>query len=263
MKGKFITVGLVAAVAAAASGAVILQEDFTSAQNGTLPASLSASYDGGTDVVVVPLATMQPAIGADHTGGDGYVCRVGDLGPGGGGYNWIYPTSAAPQTDVRVAGWVYVDWTTWDPTPLERDYMIMARMTNVNPQSSPTRQGYFFLVTANSSWSGITPDPPNFKPFLMKKVGTSHSVIGSYGASDVTTGWHYFELEINGSNLVGKVDGTTVASGTDSSYTSGNVAWGYYDDNGGTSSYPYAAAWDNIIYETTTPSSTSDWALYE
>jgi hypothetical protein len=262
MYQKLIAVGALVAVASIASATVVLQENFTSAQNGTLPGSLSASYDGGTDVVVVPLATMQPTPPTDHSGGDGYVCRVGDLGTGGGGYNWIFLASPSPQTDVRIAGWVYVDWTTLDGTPQERDYLILGRMQNTNPQVSVggTRQGYFFGVTAYSSWTGISPNPTNFRPVLFKKVGGSHTLIQE-GSSDVTTGWHYLELVCNGTSIQGKVDGTTVCSGTDSSYASGNAAWGYYDDNGAASNYPYAAAWDNIIYETLT-SGVNDWALY-
>ncbi len=266
MYKKIIAGGLLASLAAVATGAVVLQEDFTPAQNGTLPGTLSASYDSGVDAIVVPLATMQPTPPVDHSGGDGYVCRVGDLGTGGGGYNWIFLSSPSPQSDVRIAGWVYVDWTTLDGTPQERDYMILGRMQNTNPQvtgsAAGTRQAYFFAVTAYSSWTGISPNPTNFRPILFKKVGTTHTLLQE-GANDVTTGWHYFELVMNGSSIEGKVDGVTVCSGTDTSYASGNAAWGYYDDNGAASSYPYAAAWDNILYETTTPSAVNDWTLYE
>jgi len=97
---------------------------------------------------------------------------------------------------------------------------------------------------------------------LFKKVGSSHTLIQE-GSSDVTTGWHYLELVCNGTSIQGKVDGTTVCSGTDSSYAGGNAAWGYYDDNGAGSNYPYAAAWDNIIYETLSASGVNDWTLYE
>ncbi|MGC8842107.1 MAG: hypothetical protein ACP5QZ_11740 [Candidatus Sumerlaeaceae bacterium] len=262
MFSKLIIAGLFAGVAAFASGAVVLQEDFTASQNGTLPGSLSASYDAGVDVIVVPLATMQPTPVTDHTGGDGYVCRVGDIGSSGGGYNWIYLASPSPQADARVSGWVYVDWTTLDATPLERDYLILGRMQNTDPQVSPTRQAYFFGVTAYSSWTGISPNPTNFRPVLFVKSGTSHTLIQE-GSSDVTTGWHFFELEMSGSSIVGKVDGTTVVSGTNTTYGSGNAAWGYYDDNGSASSYPFAAAWDNIKYETLGASAVTDWTLYE
>jgi hypothetical protein len=264
---KLLTASLFASVAVCASGAVVLQEDFTSAQNGTLPASLSASYDSGVDVVVVPLATMQPTPGSDHTGGDGYVCRVGDLGAGGGGYNWIFLASPSPQADVKISGWVYVDWTTLDATPGERDYIILGRMQNTNPQvtgsAAGTRQGYFFAITAYSSWTGISPNPTNFRPILFKKVGTTHTVIGSEGTSDVTTGWHFLELEIVGTAITGKVDGATVCSGTDTSYSTGNAAWGYYDSNGSASNNPYAAAWDNVKFETVGASGVNDWTMYE
>jgi hypothetical protein len=189
MYRKVIAVGMFVGVAALASGAVILKEDFTAAQNGTLPASLSASFDGGVDVIVVPLATMQPTPAADHTGGDGYVCRVGDLGSAGGGYNWIFPASPSPQSDVHIGAWVYIDWTTWDATPLERDYMILARLQNTDPQVAgtvgSTRQAYFFAVTANSSWTGISPNPTNFRPVLFKRVGSTHTLL-QQGSSDVS-----------------------------------------------------------------------------
>lgn len=266
MYRKLMTAGIIAGIAGVASAAVVLQEDFTAAQNGTLPGTLSASYDSGVDVIVVPLSTMSPTIGADHTGGDGYVCRVGDLGSAGGGYNWIFLASPSPQTDVNISGWVYVDWTQWDASPLERDYLILGRMQNSNPMvtgtAAGTRQAYFFGVTAYSSWTGISPNPTNFRPILFKKVGTTHTLIQE-GSSDVLTGWHFFELVCNGSTITGKVDGATVCSGTDTSYASGNAAWGYYDDNGASLNYPYAAAWDNIKYETLSASGVNDWTLYE
>lgn len=265
---RLICAGLVIGAAAMGSSAVVLQEDFTSAQNNTLPGTLSASYDGGTDVVVVPLATMQPTISGDHTGGDGYVCRVGDLGTGGGGYDWIFLTSPSPQADVRIAGWVYMQWdaATFDGTPQERDYIILGRMQNTDPQvvgvASGTRQAYFFAVTAYSSWTGISPNPPNFVPILFKKVGSTHTLL-STAPNTVATGWHYMELLISGTSLTGKIDGATVCTATDTSYTSGNAAWGYYEGNGGALNNPYAAAWDNIIYETTNPSAVNDWTMYE
>ena len=59
----------------ALAATVELQESFTSAQNGTLPTSLTADYDPGVDVAVVPLASMQPVPTVDHPGGDGSVRR--------------------------------------------------------------------------------------------------------------------------------------------------------------------------------------------
>lgn len=266
MLKRFAFVPLFALAASIGIGAIVQQNDFTQAQNGTLPADLTASYDPGVDVLVVPFGSANPTPPADHAGGDGYVCQVGDLGTGGGGYDWVYSATAAVQTDCKMTAWIYVDWVNWDtPTALERDYMVMLRMQNdrdpqVQGSAAGTRQGYIFLVTANSSWTGLAV-PTNFRPFIMKKVATTHTLIGSEGTNDVLTGWHLFEFTVQGTQLTGKIDGATVCSGTDSEYASGYSAIGFYEDNGAALNNPYAAAVDNMLYETVT-ADVSDWSIY-
>lgn len=254
---------LLAGVASLAPGAIILQEDATPGQVGTQPASLLASFDGAADVQVVTLATMSPTIGADHAGGDGHVLRVGDIGAGGGSFNWAYEAAGTPQTDVAVSAWVFVEWTTRDGTPLERDYLIIARkQTAANPQSAPARNGYMLAITADSSWGGISPNPPNFKPFIMKRSGTNTTLLSSYGVADVTDGWHQVRLEVIGTQIRGYVDGVQVVSATDSEFASGFAGWGYYDDNG-SATFPYAAAYDNLLYETITAfTAVDDWSMF-
>lgn len=242
--------------------AVLQQNDFTPAENGTLPSNLAASYDQGTDVIVVPLASMNPAPPVDHPGGDGYVLRVGDIGPGGGAWNWAYPDPGITETNCKVSAWVYVDWTTWDSPPLERDYLLALRMQTQNPNSGATyRQGYMFVIAANSSWTGISPNPTSKRPFIMKRVGTTYTMIGSEGATDIETGWHYVVFEAVGDQLKGYVDGQLVCSGTDTTYTSGYCAIGYYEDNGLTINYPYAAAFDNFSFESVNLG-VDGWMLY-
>jgi hypothetical protein len=253
---KFSLVCLITCLVSLGFGAVLVTEDFTSAQNGVTPTNWSGSYEPTSDIVVLPLASIKPAPSGDHTGGDGYALQVGDIG--GGGYNWAWETTVATQTDCKASAWVYIDWT---GITLERDYMIVLRMqTNRDPQIAPSRQAYFFLVTANSSWSGLLAAPTNFKPFLMKKVGTTdpHTMIGTEGTSDVTTGWHKMAVQIKGTELKGFIDDVLVCSGTDSAYASGYCAIGFYDDN----AIDTAAAWDNFVYENTPFTSVNDWSLY-
>lgn len=253
-------------VTAGAFAAIIQQNDFTSAENGTLPSNLGASYDAGVDVIVTTLASMSPTPPSDHTGGDGYVLRIGDLGTGGGAWNWAYPNPVSSQTDCKISAWVYIDWTTWDATPTERDYVLALRLQSQNPQTSPARQGYIFMITANSSWNGGAILPTNYRPFIMKRVGTdsgtSYTVIGPEGTADVTTGWHRLSFQVVGSELKAFVDGVLVSSATDTTYTSGSCAFGYYDDNGSGSSFPYGAAYDDVVFETPTFSNEKNWNLY-
>jgi hypothetical protein len=258
---KVLLFGL--ALAGVASIATAQSYNFTAAEVNTLPAGLSASYDGGVDAIVVPFGTMSPTIGADHAGGDGHVARIGDLAAGGGGYNWIFPTTQPSIADVRISGWVYVDWETVDGVA-ERDYIQLIRLQNADPQvtgsAAGTRQGYFFLVTKDSSWGGLATNPTNKRPFIMKRVGTVHTLIGSEGTTDVNTGWHRFSFEASGTTLTGSIDGSVVATGTDSTYTTGGWAVGYYDDNSAGGTNPYAAAYDNLLVENLAP--VQDWINY-
>ncbi len=267
MAKRIATILLFLGVTSFASAAILLQEDFTPAQDGTLPTTLSASFDPGVDVKVTALSNILPTPVGDHTGGDGYALQVGDLGTGGGGYNWAFPSDASgitAEANCKISAWIYIDWANMDATPQERDYMLMLRLQNGrDPQAvSPTRNAYWFLVTANSSWSGISPNPPNYKAFIMKRVNTTQTKLSAYSTADVATGWHLFSFEAVGSTLKGYIDGALVAEATDTDpngYTSGNAAFGYYDDNGATT---YSAAFDNVVYETVEETDVTDWTLY-
>ncbi|MBI1290602.1 hypothetical protein GC173_05090 [bacterium] len=259
---------LIGALASSASAAVVAQFDFAPGEINTLPAALTASYDPGVDVIVVANTTHAPAVPADHAGGDGHSLRVGDLGPTGGGYDWAFPATQPSLGNVSVSAYFYMDWETVDTTPGERDYLVMARLQNADPQvtgsAAGTRQGYFLAVTQDSSWTGISPNPTAKRAFLMKKVAGTHTVIGSESTVDIPTGWHKLELRVVGNNLVGLVDDVVVCSGTDagSSYATGGWAVGYYDDNIGAGPDPaYAAAIDNVVVDDA-PSSVNDWTAY-
>jgi len=242
--------------------AIVQQNDFTSGENGTLPSNLGGSYDAGTDVSVQPLASISPAPSGDHAGGDGYALRVGDINTGGGYFNFAFPNPDNDQTDCKVSAWVYIDWTTWDATPLERDYLLCLRQQAQDPQTGTYyRQGYMFAITSNSSWAGISPNPTSKRPFIMKRVDATSTLIGTEGSTDVDTGWHKIAFQVVGTELKGFVDDVQVCSGTDSQYASGSCAIGYYEENGATA-YPYAAAYDNFIFENTPFSGVNDWALY-
>ncbi|CAN5394953.1 hypothetical protein BH09SUM1_BH09SUM1_13050 [soil metagenome] len=270
---KLILSAVVVSLSVAANATVLLQVDATPAQVNTLPAGLTGSFDSGTDVKVVTLATMQPAIGADHTGGDGHVLRVGDIDAGGGSFNWAYVTTPPVNTDVAISAYYYVDFTNGMDTPTvqERDYVLMARTATADPQgTSPSRSGYFFLISANASWTGVTPNPVNRKPYIIKRnADTTYTQIGINGVADVTDGWHKLKLEVIGTSIKGYVDDVVVCSGTDSTYTGTGVAWGYYDDNGAAAlptPLPYAAAVDNLLYETATlppPTAATTWEVYD
>lgn len=256
------------AIASTCFATVQMQQDFTPAQNGTLPTGLTGSYDSGTDVSVVPFGTIVPAPPADHTGGDGYVLRVGDINAGGGFYNWAGLTTANAQADCSVSAWVYLELTTGDATFLEREVFVACRMQTTDPQlpdSANRHHGYMLLISRAASWTGITPNPTDRMPYLMGRQNVAsgnYFYVGTPGTTAVADGWHQLKIEATGTTIKGYVDNVVVCQGTDSTYTSGNPAIGYYEANGAASSYPYAAAFDNFLYETPTILSASDWQLY-
>lgn len=257
---------LLAFVLIATSGfcAVIQQEDFTSAQNGTLPATLDAEWDAGIDVIVTDLATM--GISSDHTGGDGYVLRLADLGDA----YWDFCFPANYQTisypDSAAEAWVYFDF---EGISAERDFGLYIRSA---PDSGggvyPLRAGYWLFVTANSSWSGYT--PTDYRAFILRYNGTSWVQIGSEGTADYTTGWHTLRIEAIGSEIKGYVDGNLEVSGTDTEFATGFAGMVYYNDPG--NGADEAGAFDNFLWEvpappTPTPAGAGvdfgNWSLYE
>jgi len=225
----------------------ILQEDFTPAQVGTLPTTLWGEWDSGVDVIVVSLATA--SVPVDHTGGDGYIVRLGDINDSG--YNFCYSSdTAALVTDNAVESWVYLsfDTVTW-----ERDYGVFLRCT---PDPAPSLggkavyndcKGYWFFVTINSSWGSYV--PPNMRAFMLKRtLGTTDWVqIGDTGTSDYTTGWHKLRLEALGSEIKGYVDGNLEVIATDTDYTAGFAGMAYY--NGVLTTPDLVGAFDNFKWE--------------
>jgi hypothetical protein len=263
MLKKVMFAAAIAALTTATFAATLLEENFTQAQLGQRPASLAASFDADTDTVVINAATANPVV-TERTGGDGYYLRVGDIGASGGAFNWAYPASMATQSDAKVSAYVYVSWAGQDATPKERNYLLAIRMQVANPQTGTyVRQGYMMAISNNSSWPGITPNPSNGKPYLLKRVQLVHTMIGSEAAAAVSEGWHLLTLEAVGTTIKGYVDGVEVCSGTDTSYASGFAAIGYYEKNGEALTWPYAATYDNLKYESIVPASVNEWSIYE
>jgi hypothetical protein len=260
---RTLFMSLFAILGTSAFSATILQENFTPAQNGTLPATLSSTYDPGVDSIVVPLATMQPAVGVDHTGGDGYVCRVGDLQAGGGIFQYVFQAAGSPVADCRLTAWVYIDLTNnFDASPQARTYFLILRHQGNDPGAGSLRQGYMFAVARGATeFSGVT--QIDRRPFLVKKVGTTHTQIGTTAVGTVADGWHLFAIETVGTTIKGFIDGIEVCQGTDNSYASGFPSLAYCERNGSASSYPYAAAYDDFLYESVIPAAAADWALFE
>ena len=108
-------------LAQAAFATVLLQHDFTSAENGTLPSPLSGEWDAGVDLKVVALSAASPVVPSDHTGGDGYGVQIGDLGAAG--YNFVYPLGQTAQSDSQIEAWAYF---AFDSVTVERDYFLVA-----------------------------------------------------------------------------------------------------------------------------------------
>jgi len=235
---------------------ILLQEDFTSGENGTLPGSLDAEWDAGVDVIVVDLATAGLDSASDHSGGDGYVLRVGDIGAGG--YNFAFPAAftTASATDSAVEAWAYFDF---DGQSVERDYGVFLR-SEPDPGGGvyPLRSAYWLFVTVNSSWSGYVPG--DFHAFILKRTATSGGwvQIGSEGTGSYGTGWHQLVLAATGSLIEGYVDGNLEVSATDTDITAGFAGMVYYDDNDVNST----GVFDNFLWQGEGTLDVEDWASY-
>jgi hypothetical protein len=244
---------------------VLQQEDFTSGENGTKPAGLKGEWDDTTDITVIPIASANPAVAADHTGGDGYVLQVGDLGSGG--YNFAWPSSYTPQTYSEVECWVYFNFD--GGITLERDYILIIHGSEDGTGSyySNGRKGYWLLVTMNSSWGTYV--PPDKTPFLLKRATDDSGwviPVLDEGTGTYDTGWHKMRLEItNTGQIEGYIDDVLEVSATDTDYTSGFPVMAFYDDN----ATDTAGAFDNFIWTSSPPppppitSADSQWSLYE
>ena len=241
-----------------ALSAVIQQNDFTPAENDTIPADFTSDWDAGTDVKVLSLATL--GVAADHTGGDGYALRIADLGDTG--YNFAYPASyaTASHADSGVEAWVYLDFA---PYSDERDCGLAIRC-GVDTTPSFGAQaiysdmiGYWFLVTVNSSWGSYV--PTNRRGFFLKKISGVWAQVGTEGASDVTDGWHKIRVEAQGTTLRAFIDDVLylTVEDTENSFTTGFVAMTYYratDDSN-------VGIFDNFLWDTEM-TDVSDWELY-
>lgn len=267
MKGKKfgILVMVFLVLASFAFSAVLQQEDFTPAENGTKPAGIKGEWDADTDLIVIPIASANPAVAADHTGGDGYVLQVGDVGAGA--YNFAWPSSYTPQTYSEAECWVYFNF---DGVTAERDYiMIIHGSENVSESYYYNgRPGYWLMVTVNSSWGTYT--PPDKTAFLLKRA-TDDSAwvipVLDEGTGTYDTGWHKMRLEITSSGEIkGYIDDVLEVSATDTDYTSGFPVMAFYDN--GTDN-TVAGAFDNFVWSSSPPpppvvtAVESGWYLYE
>lgn len=246
---KIITAFLVVVMmmGGVAFSAVLLQEDFTTSDSGILPASLLAEWDGGTDVIVIDLATA--GIG-DHTGGDGYVLRLADLGDGY--WNFCFPASDANDstTNSVVECWAYFDF---EGISFERDYGLFIRSAddpavagrNVYSQQA----GYWFLVSVNSDW-GVY-EPPDGVAFMLKRTDSTWARVGTEGTTVYSTGWHKLKLSAQGNELQGYVDDNLEVIGGDADYATGFAGMAYYNhpDNG----RDEFGSFDNFLWETLPP----------
>jgi hypothetical protein len=247
MKKLFIIMSLILVSSAFCWQEIIQQEDFTPAQNGTLPSTMDAEWDAGIDVIVMPYSDISAPFPApvDHPDGDGYALRLGDINAGGGGYNFCFPANYATafETNNAVEAWIYCNF---DPTAVtvEQDYGLYVRATaDPGGGAYPARSGYWFLITTNSSWG--TYYPTNFRPFLMDRPSGAWVPLVE-GTGTYTTGWHKLRLEAVDSTIKGYVDGNLEVSTTVSDFTAGFAGMVYYTSLVSGSDYPYAGTYDNF-----------------
>jgi hypothetical protein len=238
-------------------GAVVQQNDFTPGENNTLPATLVADWNGGVNAMVVPLADAAITVPGDHTApNDGYVLRNYDQG----GYNFVFPASYASTTraDSTVEAWVYVKLTGFTG---ETDYGLIQRgAVDATPDSGALayysqRAGYWFMVTANSSWGTYV--PTNRRAFLLKRnTVPAWETLGTEGTTDIADGWHLFRLTVSGTNIYGYIDGALQCQATDSQYASGFPVMIYYGADA-----TKAGAFDNFVW-TDPNADVADWSIY-
>lgn len=258
MKKVLFLATFFALCAVAGFSAVITSADFTAAQVDTMPANMVSEWNTGTNAAVKPLADATIAIPVDHAApNDGYVLRLYDQG----GYNFAYPTDYATlvtKTDTTVEALIYVNLANAGTS--EKDFGLGIR---VGIDSAPElggramynqMSGYWFWVTANSSWSGITPTAK--RPFILKKSSGTWTLVGTEGTADVADGWHKFTLTAVGSTISGYIDDVKVVEGTDTEYAAGFGCAAFYFD--GTDQ---AGGYDNFVWSDAV-SSEAHWNLY-
>jgi len=233
----------------------IQENDFLPSENGTLPSNIDARYDGGVDVIVTAYSNVS-GVTSDAPNGDGYVLRLGDLGSGGGFYNWAaVKDMSKATTDSYTEAYVYLNLSV---ATVERDFGLFVRCTSLAAQGTgSSRNGYMLLITANSLWSSYT--AVNYTPFILKRNGSTGWTLVAAGTSTVSDGWHKLKIQAIGTTISGFVDDVKVAEGTDSTFTSGVGGMVYYDDTDGVvaDTWPYAAAFDQFKFGTASP--VNDW----
>lgn len=251
---KILTLAMLLIAATGFCG-VIQSNDFTPAENDTLPTNIVSEWS--PNAAVKPLNDATLGIPADHAApNDGYCLRLYDQG----GYNFAYPADYATvsKTDSTVEAWVYVNL---DSATSERDLGLGIRV-GIDPVPDiggraiyNEMRGYWFFVTANSSWSGISPNPTNKRAIILKKVSGTFSMVGTEGTSDIVDGWHKFKLVAEGTTISAYVDDVLQVQGTDTTYTTGFAAMVYY---GGATD---AGGFDNFVWSE--PDTTvQDWEMY-
>lgn len=233
-----------------------ISENFTPAQNGTLPTSLTSDWDAGVDVIVVPLATA--SVPVDHTNGDGYVMRVGDMNSGG--WNFAYNSNFTTNNaaDSKTEAWVYFNFS--DAT-VERDYCVFVRGSEGTAHTYGAQafyndcKGYLLMVTKYSSWGTFY--PPDYKAFILKKSSGSWVQVGSTGTGTYNTGWHKMKITAIGSEIKGYIDDNLEITATDSDYSTGFGGVAYYDASDDINS---VGAFDNFVWGQVSP--VTEWPVY-
>jgi hypothetical protein len=237
MKKYFLTIAMMLLVPVLFA-TVIQQEDFTPAQDGTLPATLTGEWDAGSDLAVIAYGTANPAVPADHAGGDGYVLRVGDLGAGG--YNFVWPATPTNKTASEAEVKCYF---ALDSHTEERVYGITIN-SDIDADGTGVytdRKGYFLFVGTKSTWSGYA--PADKVAFLLKRSGGAWINLAE-GTTVFSDGWHDMRIEYASDGTIrGFIDGTLEVSANDTDYASGFPVLLQYD---GGADQDAAVSFDNF-----------------
>ena len=189
-----------------------------------------ADYDSSYEVIE-SLSPLAP-------GGDGYVMNVND----GSGWQKIHlADDDGSLGDYKITAYIYVvdDETNWGR------FGIFARANSIDWTSG---MYYLFCDTDGDDYlrCGYYTVTPDSWTQLLDPLGTI-----------TRNAWHKFELELNGQNIIARIDDAEVYSGTDSTYSTGYVGILCYQFN---SSAPVTKC-DRITIESTV-TSVDDWTLY-
>ncbi|HSH95379.1 MAG TPA: family 16 glycoside hydrolase, partial [Roseimicrobium sp.] len=92
---------------------------------------------------------------------------------------------------------------------------VAARLSQVNPMATARTQpeGYSLLLDGAGHW------------VLKKSTGAAVTVLSSGTLADYDNSrWHHLKIAVNGQTIAGYLDGTQLATVTDDTFTSGNIA---------------------------------------